>query len=430
MKWGYAPAAALGLAAAMGVTGMTGAGAGVTAFSDGSAAASTGATDWQGWEHPGAGLAQEARPPAWPGQGGGDAAGPGGSAASTQTLSATAQAAARDVTASVVNIDTVLGYGAGEAAGTGIVIDSDGLVLTNHHVVEGATRITGTVVGTGTAYTATVVGYDSATDVAVLVLTDASDLPVATLADADSLDVGDLVVGVGNAGGDGGEPTAVEGVVTELGSTITATDANGGNAETLDGLIGTNADIQSGQSGGPLVDASGDVVGLDVAAASVSRGSSTRGYAIPIDEAMAVTGTIIAGTESGTIHVGSTAFLGVKLAGSAASGLRAGPGSPDYPSGLVPGEPDWDGSLGGAEATSGGSGVAVAGVVAGSAAEAAGLDAGDTISTVDGWPITSADQLSSLIGAHDVGDQLSITWFDSGGSEHAATARLGEGPVG
>lgn len=423
MKWGYAPAAALGLAAAMGITGITGAGAGVSGSTDGSAAASTGATDGQGWEYPGGGQAPDAQPPAWVGGEGGD------SAASPQTLSATAQAAAQDVTASVVNIDTVLGYGAGEAAGTGIVIGAEGLVLTNHHVVEGATTITGTVVGTGTTYTATVVGYDSATDVAVLGLTDAGDLPVATLADADSLDVGDLVVGVGNAGGAGGRPTAVEGVVTELGSTITATDENGGNAETLDGLIGTNADIQSGQSGGPLVDASGDVVGVDVAASSLSRGSGTSGYAIPIDDAMAVAGTIIAGTESGTLRVGATAFLGVQLADSATSGLRAGPGgSGDWydsaPSGTGSG-----GTLGG-EVASGVSGVAVAGVVESSAAEGVGLRAGDTITTVDGSAVTSAGQLSSLIGTHDVGDQLSITWVDSSGSEHAATARLGEGPVG
>lgn len=327
----------------------------------------------------------------------------------------------------MVNIDTVIGYGAGQAAGTGFVLGADGLVLTNHHVVEGATTITGTVVGTGTTYTATVVGYDPATDIAVLDLTDASDLPVATLADADSLDVGDLVVGVGNAGGDGGEPTAVEGVVTELGSTITATDENGGNAETLKGLIGTNADIQSGQSGGPLVDASGDVVGVDVAASSVSLGASTSGYAIPIDDAMAVARTIIAGTESATIRVGATAFLGVQLADSATSGFGAGPGDSGSWYDSAPGGTGSDDPLGVGDVTSG---VAVSGVVEGSVAEGAGLRSGDTITTVDGSAVTSADQLSALIGTHDVGDELSITWVDSDGSAHAATARLGEGPVG
>ncbi len=231
-----------------------------------------------------------------------------------QALSSSAASAVAEVTPAVVNIDTVLDYGTAEAAGTGIVIGSDGLVLTNHHVVEGATTITGTVVGTGRTYTATVLGYDPDTDVALIDLAGVSGLPVATLGDSDDLAVGDLVVGVGNAGGVGGDPTSVEGQVTALGQTITATDQNGGNAETLDNLIGTDADIQAGQSGGPLVDAEGDVVGVDVAASSGYTGSTTSGYAIPIEDAKAVAEQILAGQESGTVQIGATPFLGVSLA--------------------------------------------------------------------------------------------------------------------
>jgi S1-C subfamily serine protease len=226
---------------------------------------------------------------------------------------------------------------------------------------------------------------------------------VATLGDTVSLDLGELVVGVGNAGGDGGQPTSVEGVVTALDQTITATDAMGGNAETLSNLIATDARIQSGQSGGPLVDASGSVVGVDVAASSgASYGvSDTNGYAIPIDDAVAVARRIVAGQESSSVHIGGTPFLGVQLG----SGSRYGYGST-------------------------GSGVTVSGVVAGSAAQSAGLDAGDTITVVDGTHVSSAEQLSSLIAGHAVGDQLRIVWVDSSGTGHQATAQLGAGPVG
>lgn len=325
------------------------------------------------------------------------------SSVATTQLSAAAAAAAEEVTPSVVNIDTVVDYGSGEAAGTGIVISSDGLVLTNHHVVSGATSIEATVVGTGKTYDVTVLGYDDSTDVAVLRLTGASGLPVATI--GDDVSVGDLVVGVGNAGGDGGEPTSVEGEVLALDQTITATDDMGGDAETLHNLIEVSADIVSGQSGGPLVDADGEVVGVDVAASVSGRSSDTTGYAIPIDEAMSVVSDILAGNETSTTHIGGSAFLGVELA-TAGSGSAAGYGY------------------------SASDGVTISGTVDGSAAEAAGLAVGDVITALDGDSITSADELSGLIAAHSVGDRIRLEWTDSAGDEHSATVTLGEGPVG
>lgn len=332
----------------------------------------------------------------------------GGSGATTgsgveETLSATAATAVAAITPSVVNIDTVVDYGVGQAAGTGIVLSADGLVLTNHHVVEGATSLTGTVVGTGETYTGTVVGYDPTTDVAVIDLRDATGLPVATLGDSDSVDLGELVVGVGNAGGDGGQPTSVEGVVTALDQTITATDALGGNVQTLSNLIATDANIQAGQSGGPLVDSSGAVVGVDVAASATdSYGTSAaNGFAIPIDDAVAVARQIIAGQESSAVQVGGTPFLGVQLG----SVTQYGYGATD-------------------------SGVVVSGVVAGSAAESAGLGAGAAITAVDGTAVGSAEDLSALIARHAVGDRMDVAWVDASGTAHSATVTLGAGPVG
>lgn len=437
VNWTRKPAA-IGAAAVLTVVGVTGA----VGVSQAGAASAAVATDWgfgpdaqggsggygdgygtdQGW--------------GWPGYGSGfqSPSAAADSSAASQSLSTAAASAVAAISDSVVNIDTVLDYGTGEAAGTGIVLSSTGLVLTNHHVVEGATKVTGSVVGTGQTYAATVLGYDAATDVAVLQLSGASNLPVATLDDDDNLAVGDLVVGLGNAGGTGGEPTSVEGQVTELGSTITATDQSGQNAETLHDLIGTNADIQSGQSGGPMVDGEGEVIGVNVAASSDSRGSGTSGYAIPIDDATQVADQIIAGQESGSVQVGGSPFLGVELATTSTGdqglgGWADGYGGRSYGlGGMSDGTIDADSGtvVDGANVD----GVPIAGVVSGGAAASAGLTAGDTITALNGTPVTSADQLSSVIAAAEVGDRMTIAWTDAEGTSHSATVALGEGPVG
>jgi S1-C subfamily serine protease len=421
-KWRIT-SAAVGLGAALALSAATtGAfGAANAAATPTSGASAVGADWWPEWRQPG-GVSDGWTMP------GSDQV-----VSTDQVLSKEGAAAVAEVTPSVVNIDTVVDYGAAEAAGTGIVLSADGLVLTNHHVIEGATRITGTVVGTGTTYSATVVGFDPATDVAVIDLTGARGLPVASLGDSDELAIGDLVVGVGNAGGSGGDPTAVEGEVTALDQTITATDANGTDPETLHNVIGTDADIQAGQSGGPLVDSEGDVVGVDVAASSDQSGATTSGYAIPIHDAKAVAEQIIAGEPSGTVHVGATPFLGVEIAGASGDESVLAPWSYDLRGsgmyGWAPG--GWgDAVPHTAQGASGSAGVAVAGTVTGSAAEQAGLAAGDTITSLDGTSVTSADQLSALIAAGDVGDRMTVTWTDTDGGAHRATVTLGAGPVG
>lgn len=419
-RWALAPAA-LAVAAAVGFVGVTGAVQTAAGTPGGSGPSAATNADWPGWVwRPGAGA------------GAGSPGYDSGSASAAATLSSTAAAAVEEITPSVVNIDTELDYGSGQAAGTGIVLRADGIVLTNHHVVEGATSITGTVVGTGRTYTATVLGYDPATDVALIDLAGAADLPVATLGSSDDVRIGDVVVGVGNAGGVGGDPTSVEGRVTALGQTITATDATGGNAETLDNLIGTSAAIQAGQSGGPLVDAQGDVVGVDVAASSGYTGSQTSGFAIPIDDAEAVATAILGGQETGTLHIGATPFLGVQLAGqSALTDLAPAWGLPGQ--GYGRGYRDDLGSTsdpGTVEGASAVPGVLIAGVVEGSAAQRAGLAAGDTITALDGAAVTSAEQLSSVIAAADVGAQMSVTWTDASGTARSTTVTLGAGPVG
>ena len=146
------------------------------------------------------------------------------------------------------------------------MLSSNGVILTNNHVIDGATSISVTDIGNHKTYTASVVGYDRTKDIAVLQLHNASGLQTATLGNSSNASVGEDVVGVGNAGGTGGTPSAAGGTVTALNQSITASDDGDGTSEQLSGLIETNADIQPGDSGGALVDTSGDVLGIDTAA--------------------------------------------------------------------------------------------------------------------------------------------------------------------
>src|SRR5882757_5368163 len=209
------------------------------------------------------------------GQGSGSASAPPNpaQAADTSTTSATT---AQQV--GVVDINTVLSYQGAEAAGTGMVLTSSGDVLTNNHVVEGATSIKVTIVSTGATYTAKVVGTDPTDDVAVIQLQNASGLQTAKIGDSSDVKAGDAVTAVGNAGGTGGTPSAAKGSVTATGQTLTASDENGSNVETLTGMIEINANVVAGDSGGPLYDADGNVIGMDTAA---STSSPTYGGAYP-----------------------------------------------------------------------------------------------------------------------------------------------------
>ena len=202
----------------------------------------------------------------------------------------------------------------GEAAGTGIVVSSSGLVLTNNHVIANSNELQAEIGGNGEEHPAKVLGYDIADDVALVQIEDVSGLTTASLGDSSSLQVGDAIVALGNAGGKGGDPSVVSGTVTGLDQQITAADQDGSNAETLDGLIQIDANIQPGDSGGPLVDADGKVVGMDAAASSGNGGfgfggpvSSNEGYAIPIEDALAIAKKIQSGDGSDTIHVGGHA---------------------------------------------------------------------------------------------------------------------------
>ncbi|PPH18381.1 MULTISPECIES: S1C family serine protease [unclassified Rathayibacter] len=325
----------------------------------------------------------------------------GGSSASEPATGATdAVAASTAQTAGVVTITSELTYQGARSAGTGMILTSDGMILTNNHVVEGATAISVTVESTGRSYTARVVGTDATNDVAVLQLEDASGLTPASL-DTDGVAVGDTVTAVGNAGGTG-DLVAATGTVTGLDQQITTRSESGISAETLTGLIQTDADIVSGDSGGPLVDSAGRVVGMDTAASSGT--ADITGFAIPISKALDIVATIEAGADTATVEIGYPAFLGVSLSSGTASPTSR------------------------ALATTA-SGAVIGGVVEGGPAAQAGLEAGDVVTAVDGVAVASADQLSASLAQREPGESVTISWTDSAGAARSAQVVLVEGPV-
>ncbi|MER6969465.1 trypsin-like peptidase domain-containing protein [Nocardioides sp. NPDC000445] len=305
----------------------------------------------------------------------------------TSTAAVDSEPATEAESTGVVLINTTVGYGTGQGAGTGLTITGDGIVVTNHHVVEGATSITVTDPSTGETYAATVLGYDDVHDVAVLQLEDASGLPtVAT--DQDAATQGEEVTAVGNAEGQG-SLSAADGTVTDPSTAITVNNEDGTTAELSD-LIQTDADVVSGDSGGALLDEDGEVIGMNVAATSGS--AEISGYAIPIDTVLDIAAQILAGEESGDVEIGgSGAALGVQVDTTRST--------------------------------------LVVGVVEDGAAEAAGVTEGSTITAVDGTAVAGIDDITSVLGDHEPGDEVTVSWTDAAGQAHTATVTLGEGPV-
>ncbi|HWE53975.1 MAG TPA: trypsin-like peptidase domain-containing protein [Acidimicrobiales bacterium] len=328
---------------------------------------------------------------------------------------------AAKVSPALVIIDTTLQYQQAQGAGTGIVLTSNGEILTNNHVIDGATSIRVTDVGNGQTYTAKVVGYDKSDDVAVLQLVDASGLKTASIASSSSK-VGDQVVAVGNAGGTG-SLTPAGGTVTALNQAITASDELDGTAENLTGLIETNADVQSGDSGGSLVNTSGQVIGIDTAAAQgyslqSAYGTSSQGYAIPISKALSIVNAIESGQSSTNVHIGSTAFLGVMIESAGSS------------SGSAYGSYGGSGSYGNYSNgnSSSTSGAEIANVVSGGAAADAGLAQGDVITAINGSSISTPSDLSKAVLGFQSGQTIQVTYTDTSGTSHTTSVTLQDGP--
>ena len=290
----------------------------------------------------------------------------------------------------VVNVSTRFGYNNAVGAGTGIVIDPGGVVLTNNHVIAGATDISAFDVGNSQTYGVDVIGYDRTHDVAVLQLRGAGGLPAAAI--GGGVEVGEPVVALGNAGGQGGTPSAVAGHVIALNQTVQATDTLTGTDETLGGLIQFDAPIKPGDSGGPVVNNGGQVVGMNTAATDSYKMSRGQGFAIPIGTAMGVAGAIRAGASSNTVHIGPTAFLGLGVTDNGGNGAR------------------------------------VERVVGAGPAAAAGVSAGDVITGVDNVPINGAAAMTEVLIPHHPGDTIALHWRARGEGDRTAYVTLADGP--
>src|SRR5215471_12993845 len=225
----------------------------------------------------------------------------------------------------IVIINTTLQYSSERAAGTGMVINAgNGLVLTNNHVIENATKITATVPATGHRFLAKVVGYDVTGDIALIQLQDPSGLHQVPLGDSSQVKVGDVVTALGNAQGQN-EIVPASGHITGVNRTITASDQGGAvKSETLHGMLQTDAGIVSGDSGGPLVNAAGQVIGMDTAGNDVRfpDQQSAAGFAIPINTALSVAREIAAGHASSTITIGYPPFVGIYVGQGTSSDPR------------------------------------------------------------------------------------------------------------
>jgi len=294
-------------------------------------------------------------------------------------IAATRESASR-IGAGVVVINTNLRLEDTWAAGTGMVLTSSGRILTNNHVIAGATTIRVAVPNTTRRYAARVVGYDIADDVAVLQLQRATNLRTVTIGSSASLTVGASVTAIGNSGGLG-RLISARGSVVRLSRAITVVNDIGRRSR-LTGVIETSASLRPGDSGGPLLDSAGRVVGMDTAAAF-----GGNAFAIPIATAARVTTQIVAGRASARVHVGATAFLGIRVQGTTVDDVVRG--SPAYKAGIKP---------------------------------------GDLIISVGGRRVTGEDGITAAVLAHKPGQVIKVVFTDETGAPRTAKVKLAAGP--
>jgi S1-C subfamily serine protease len=281
-------------------------------------------------------------------------------------------------------------------------------------VIEGATSITARDVSNDKVYTATVVGYDPSKDIAVLQLKNASGLSTVSLGNSKKLSKGELVVGIGNAGGVGGTPSYAAGSVLALDQSLTASDSQSATgSENLSGMIEMSTNIQPGDSGGPLVNSKGKVLGIDTAAATAGGGfgfenfatNVSQAYAIPINTALTIAKSIENGDVSASVHIGETAFMGVEIA-SANNASQSNVGTPATTNGVV-----------------------IEGVISGTPAAATALVSGDVITSVNGRSITTALELQTILQALKPGDTIQVDYVTQSDAAESLSLQLSSGPA-
>ena len=281
------------------------------------------------------------------------------------------------------------------AAGTGIIVSSDGYILTNKHVIDGATKIS-VVLDDGTTYEdVKLVEVDPLNDVAFLKIDNVSDLKAATLGDSKTITVGQQVIAIGNALGQY-QNTVTSGIVSGIGRSLTATDASGSMSEQLTDMIQTDAAINSGNSGGPLINAAGQAIGINTA---TGVSAENMGFAIPISSIKGMLGQLI---ESGKA---SRSYLGVYYTAitpeiAKEHNLPVSAGVYLYTNSKY------------------------SSIISGSPADKADLKNKDIITAINGVKIGLSGSLSSIIGEYKPGDTVQLTVIREG-KEIAVNVTLG-----
>jgi S1-C subfamily serine protease len=350
----------------------------------------------------------------------------------------------------IVIINTTLQYSSERAAGTGMVINAgSGLVLTNNHVIENATKISATVAATGRNFQAKVVGYDVTGDIALIQLQHPSGLHQVPLGDSSKVKVGDAVTALGNADGQNRIVPAT-GHITGVNRSITASDQGGAvQSETLHGMLQTDAGIVSGDSGGPLVNAAGQVIGMDTAGNDVRfpDQQAAAGFAIPINTALSVAREIAAGHASSTISIGYPPFIGIYVGQGSSSDPQQQAAAQQQNNGFG----GFGGNGFGGNGSGGNgqgqscytndshlpvpstiapvsSGTLVVGTICGSPAAVAGVTAGSVITSVNGQAVGAPQTLHTQIAKYRPGEVVSLTWVAPSGQRKTASVTLTAGP--
>jgi S1-C subfamily serine protease len=297
----------------------------------------------------------------------------------------------RQAERATVALTTTLDSGA-TVAGTGVVLTSSGEVVTAYNVVNGAVSIAANVSGTSSRYAATTFALSPTNGVAVLQLLNATGLPSVSIGTSSHAKVGDHVTAIGRTPRSAGTAADSQGAVVALGQTIIAADPDGASPETLQGLIGFNAPLPENGAGGPLIDTSGRLIGLDVAAAGSAQqaaGATGEAFAIPIDRVLSIVHDVNTHTEAPDILQGHGAYLGIAVRDSVtppgALVVAVGPGTP---------------------------------------AKVAGIAAQDVIVSVDGNAVDSVVALRAQLQRHHGGDYVVVGWTDPAQRHHIAAVQL------
>jgi S1-C subfamily serine protease len=290
-----------------------------------------------------------------------------------------------------VALTTTLESGA-RVAGTGVILTSSGEVVTAYNVVNGAVSIAADVSGRPSLYAATTFALSPVNGVAVLQLLNASGLPSASIGTSSQVKVGDHVTAIGRMARSAATAADTQGAVVALGQTIVAADPDGASPETLQGLMAFSTPLPGNGTGGPLIDTSGKLIGLDVTSALAAQeadGTTGEAFAIPIDRVLSIVHDVNTHTENPDILQGRGAYLGIDVQDSTtppgALVVAVGPGTP---------------------------------------AQVARIAPHDVIVSIDGLGIDSVAALQAQLQRHHGGDYVVVGWIDPAGHLHIAAVQL------